>query len=100
MSCVIFEGRRQEITRSWRIQHNELSKLYASPNIIREIKSRRTRWEGNVARKGDKRNANNVWSEKLEGKRQVGRPKRRWKDNIRTDLRIKGWKVVECSHLA
>jgi hypothetical protein len=60
--------------------------LYSSPSIIRIIKSMRVRWAGHVARIGAKRNAYRVLVGKPEGKRQLGRPKRRWVDNIRMDL--------------
>jgi hypothetical protein len=56
--------------------------LYSSPIIIRIIKSRRMRWTGHVARMGEKRNAYRL----LVGKRPLGRPRRRWVDNIRMDL--------------
>jgi hypothetical protein len=54
----IFGSKRDEVTGDWRKLHNEeLHNLYSSPSIIRIIKSRRTRWAGHVARRGDKRNA-------------------------------------------
>jgi hypothetical protein len=72
--------------------HNEaLHNLYSSPSIIRVIKSRRMRWAGHVARMGEKRNAYKVLMGKPEGKRPLGRPRRRWDDNIRMDLREIGW---------
>jgi hypothetical protein len=68
--------------------HNEeLCDLYSSPNIIRIIKSKRMRWAGLVARMGEKRNAYRLLVGKSDGKRPQGRPKRRWMDNIRMDLR-------------
>jgi hypothetical protein len=60
--------------------------IYLSPSIIRIIKSRRMRWVGQVARMGEKRNAYRLLVGKPEGKRQLGRPRRRWVDNIRMDL--------------
>jgi hypothetical protein len=57
--------------------------LYSSPSIIRTIKSRRMRWAGHVARMGEKRNAYRLLLGKPEGKRLLGRPRRRWVDNIR-----------------
>jgi hypothetical protein len=60
--------------------------LYSKPSIIRIIKSRRMRWAGHVARLGEKRNAYRILVGKPEGKRPLGRPRRRWVDNIRIDL--------------
>jgi hypothetical protein len=58
--------------------------LYSSPSIIRTIKSRRMRLTGHVARMGAKRNAYRILVGKLDGKRPLGRPRRRWVDNIVT----------------
>jgi hypothetical protein len=69
--------------------------LYSSPSIIRIIKSRRMRWAGLVARMGEKRNAYRILVGKPEGKRPLGRPKRRWVNNIKMDLREIGWDGVE-----
>jgi hypothetical protein len=60
--------------------------LYSSPNIIRKIKSRRMRWTGHVARMGEKRNAYRLLVGKPEGERPLGRPRRRWVNNISMDL--------------
>jgi hypothetical protein len=60
--------------------------LYSSSSIIRIIKSRRIKWAGHVARMGEKRNAYRLLVGKSEGKRPLGRPRRRWMDNIRMDL--------------
>jgi hypothetical protein len=75
----------------WRVNgkklHNkELHDLYSSPSIIRIIKSRRIRMAGHVVRLGEKRKAYRLLVENPEGKRQLGRPRRRWVDNIRMDL--------------
>jgi hypothetical protein len=70
---------------------SELHNLYSSPSIIRMIKSRRMRWAGHVARMGEKRNAFRVLVGKPEGKRPLGRPRRRWVDNIKMDLREIEW---------
>jgi hypothetical protein len=71
----------------WRKLHNKgLHDFYSSPSIIRIIKSRRMRWVGHVARMGEKRNAYRLLVGKPEGKRPLGRPRRRWVDNIRMDL--------------
>ena len=64
--------------------------LYSSPNIVRVIKSRRMRWAGHVARMGEERGAYRVLVEKPEGKRLLGRSRRRWVDNIRMDLQEVG----------
>jgi hypothetical protein len=68
-----------------RLHNEELHNVYASPDIIRVIKSRRMRWVGRVARMGNTRNSYKILIEKHERKRPLGRP-RRWEDNIRMDL--------------
>jgi hypothetical protein len=74
----IFGPKRDEVTGEWRKLHNkELHYLYSSPSIIRIIKSRRMRWAGHVARMGEKRNAYRLLVRKPEGKRPLGRPRRR-----------------------
>jgi hypothetical protein len=74
----IFGLKRDEVTGEGRKLHNEeLRDLYSSPNIIRIIKSRRMRWAGHVARMGEKRNAYRLLMGKPEGKRPLGRPRRR-----------------------
>ena len=74
----IFGPKRDEVTREWRKLHNEeLSGLYSSPNIVREIKSIRMRWVGYVARMGDSRAVYRVLVGKPEGKKPLGRPRRR-----------------------
>jgi hypothetical protein len=84
----IFGARRHEVTGDWRKLHNEeLHKLYSSPILIRMIKPRRIRWAGYVARMGETRNAHRILVEKTERKRPLGRPRRRWVDNIKMDLR-------------
>ena len=71
--------------------HNaELHALYSSPNIIKSLKSRRLRWAGHVARMEQSRNAYRVIVGKPEGKRPLGRPRRRWEDNIRMHFREVG----------
>ena len=87
----IFGPRRDEVTEEWRRMHNEeLNDLYSSPNIVRVIISRRMRWAGHVARMGEERGACRVLVGKREGRRQLGRPRRRWMDNIRMDLQEVG----------
>jgi hypothetical protein len=80
------------VTGGWRKLHNEeLHNLYSSPIIIRMIKSRKMRWAGHVARMGETRNAYRILVGYPEGKRPLGRPKRRWIHNIKMDLREIGW---------
>ena len=64
--------------------------MYSSPNIIRSLKSRRLRRAGHVARMEQSRNAYRVLVGKSEGKRPLGRPRRRWEGNIKMDLREVG----------
>ena len=79
----IFGPKRDELTGAWRKLHNEeLKGLYSSPNIGRVIKSRRIRWAGHVTRMGEGRGVYRVLEGKPEGKRPLGRPRRRWEDNI------------------
>ena len=83
-----------EVTREWRKLHNgEPKYLYSSPSIVRVIKSRRMRWVGHVARMGERRGAFRVLVGKPEGKRPLGRPRRRWEDNIRMDPQEVGWGI-------
>jgi hypothetical protein len=92
----IFGPKRDEVTGEWRKLHNkELHDLYFSPSIIRIIKSRRMRWAGHVARMGEKRNAYRLLVGTPERKRLLGRPRRRWVDNIRMDLGEVGWGDVD-----
>ena len=80
--------------------HNEeLNDLYSSPNIVWVIKSRRMRWAGHVARMGE-RGAYRVLVGKPEGKRPLGRPRRRWVNNIRMDLEQVGCGYVDWIGLA
>jgi hypothetical protein len=81
--------------------HNEeLNGFYSSPNVVRVIKSRRTRWAGHVARMGEERGECRVLVGKPEGKRPVGRPRRRRVDNIRMDLQEVGWGYMDWIGLA
>jgi hypothetical protein len=95
----LFGRKRDEVTGDWRKLHNEeLHNLYSSPN--RMIKSRRMRWAGHVARMGEKKNAYRILVGKPEGKRQLGRPRRRWVCNIKIDLREIGWDGMDWIDLA
>jgi hypothetical protein len=87
-------------TRSRKIMLIELRDLYSSPSKIRIIKSRRMRWAGHVARMGVKRNAYRLLVGRPEGKRPLGRPRRRWVDNIKMDLGEVGWGDVDWIGLA
>jgi hypothetical protein len=80
------------VTGEWRRLHNEeLNDLYSSPNIIRVIKSIRMRWAEHIARMGEKRGAYRILVGRPEGRRPLGRPRRRSEDNIKMDLREVGW---------
>ena len=83
----IFGPERNGVTGEWRKLHNEeLNSLYSSANIVRVIKSRIMRWAGHVAHMEEGRVVNKVLVGKPEGKRPLGRPRRRWEDNIKMDL--------------
>jgi hypothetical protein len=80
-------GPKREEEGSWRKLHNdELHSLYSLPNIVKVIKSRRMRWVGHVARMGEGRGADRVLVGRPEGKRPLGRARRRWEDNIKLDI--------------
>ena len=97
----IFGPRRDEVTGEWMRLHNEeLNDLYSSPNIVRVIKSRRMRWAGHVARMGEERGVYRVLVGKPEGRRPLGRPRRRWADNIRTALQEVGCMYMDWIGLA
>jgi hypothetical protein len=83
----IFGPKRDEVIGGWGKLHEKLHNLYSSRSIIRMIKLRCIRWAGHVARMGEKRNAYRILVGKPEEKRPLGRPRRRWADNIKTDLR-------------
>jgi hypothetical protein len=92
----IFGPKRDEVTGEWRKLHNEeLHISYSSSDIIRQIKSRIMRWAGHVARMGEERKVYKVLVGKPEGNRSLVRPRRRWEDGIRMDLREIGWGSVE-----
>jgi len=81
--------------REWSRLHNEeLNDVYRSPNIVRVIKSRRMRWAGHVARMGEETGVYMVLVGRPEGRIPLGRPRRRWVDNIRMDL-----KEVGCGYM-
>jgi hypothetical protein len=95
-----FGPEREEVTGGWRRLHcEELRNLYASPNIIRAIKSRKITWAGLVERMRNMRNAYNILFGKREGKRPLGKPRRKWEDNIRMDLRKIEWESADWINL-
>ena len=80
------------MTGEWRgLRNEELNDLYCSPNVVRVIKWRRMRWAGHVACMGGERGVYRVLVGKPEGKRPLGRPRRRWVDIIRMDLQEVDW---------
>ena len=87
----VFGPKRDEVTGEWRKLHNEeLNDLYSLPNIVRVVKSSRMRWAWHVARMGEDRGVHRLLVGKPEGKRPLGRPRRRWEDNIKMDLQEVG----------
>ena len=96
----VFGPKRDEVTGEWRKLHNEeLNDLYSLPNIVRVVKSRRMRWSEHVARMGEDRGVHRVLVVKPEGKSSLGRPRRKWEDNIKMDFRKVGggrgdWKAL------
>jgi hypothetical protein len=76
------------------LHNDELHNLYSSPNIVRAIKLRRMRWVGHVARMGEGRGVYRILVEMPEGKRPLGRRRRRWEDIIKMDLRERGIDVA------
>jgi len=87
----IFGPKRDEVTVEWRkLRNEELNDVYCSLNIVRVIKSRRMRWVRHVARIGERRGVYRVLVGKPEGKRPLGRPRRRWEDGIKVDLQEVG----------
>jgi hypothetical protein len=97
----IFGPKREEVVGEWRRLHNEeLHNLYTSPYVIRVINSRRIIWAEHVARMGEMRNEYNILVEKTEGKRPLGRPRRKWENDIRMGLREIVWEGVDWKHLA
>jgi len=97
----IFGPRKDEVTGEWRRLHNEeLNDLYSSPSIVRVIKWRRMRWAGHVARMGEERGVYGILLGKLEGRRPLGRPRRKWVDNIMMDLQEVGCGYLDWIGLA
>jgi hypothetical protein len=97
----IFRPKRDEVTRKWRkLRNEELNDLYSSPSNVRVIKSIRMCWAGHVARVGERRGVYRDFVGKPEGKRPLGRLRRRWKDNITLDLQELGCGGMDLIELA
>jgi len=97
----IFRPKKDEVTGEWKRLYNEkLNDRYCSPNILRVIKSRRIRWVGHVAHMGEGRRVYRILVGKPEGKRPLGRPRRRWEDNTKMDLQEAGCEGMEWIELA
>jgi hypothetical protein len=89
--CKIF--RIILLTKYVLICNKDLYALYSSPNIIRVIKPRELRWAGHVSQMGASRGAYRILVGNPEGRRSLGRPRRRWVDNIKMHLRDVGWRA-------
>jgi hypothetical protein len=97
----IFGPKRDEVTGGWRKLHNEeLHGLYSSPDTVRVIKARSMKWVGHVAHMEEVGGAYNILVGRPEGRRPLGRPRRRWEDNIKMDLWEIGFEDVDWVHLA
>jgi hypothetical protein len=98
---IIFPNNLETSTGEWRKLHNEkLHDLYSSSTTLRVIKSRKMRWAGHVTRKGEGRGIHRVLVGKPEGKRPMGKPIRRWEDNIKMDLQVLGCEGMHWIELA
>ena len=99
--CLVRSKFLDKVTGEWRkLHYEELSDLYSLLNIVRVVKSRRMRWAGHVARMGQGRGVHRVLVGKPEGKRPLGRPRRRWGDNIKMDLQEVGGGCKDWMELA
>jgi hypothetical protein len=97
----IFEPKKDEVTGGWRKLHNEeLHGLYSLPGIVRVIRAKRMRWAGHVECMGEVRGAYNILVGRPKGRRPLGRPRLRWEDNIKMDLREIRFGDVDWIHLA
>jgi len=97
----MFGPKRDEVIGEWRKLHNEeLNDLYSSSNSVRVMKSRRMRWTGHVARMGETRGVHRVLVGKPEGKRTLGRPRRRQEDNIKMNVQEVGCGGMDWIELA
>jgi hypothetical protein len=87
----VFGPKRDKVTGEWRKLYNEeLNDLYSLPNIVRVVKSKQMRWARHVERMGEDKGVHRVLVGKPERKRPLGRPRRRWEDNIKMDLQEVG----------
>ena len=101
MLRLVFGPKRDEVTGEWRKLYNgKFSDLYSLLNVVRVVKLRRMRWAGHVARMGEGRGVHRVVVGKPEGKRPLGRPRRRWEDNIKMDLQEVGGSCGDWMELA
>jgi hypothetical protein len=83
----------------WKLHSGELHNLYASPDIVKQIKSSRMRWAGHMAHMAEGKNMYRVLVGKPEQKRPLEKPRHRWEDGIKMDLREIGWRGVGWIHL-
>jgi hypothetical protein len=97
---TIFEKIREGKGERRKLHNEKLNDLYSLPNILRMVKSRRMRWAWYVARMGEDRGVHRVLVGKPEGKMSLGKPRRRWKDNIKMDLQEVGGGRVDWMELA
>ena len=89
------------MTGEWRKLHSEeLNDLYCAPCVVRVIKSGRMRWTGHVARMGESEGVYTVFVGTLEGKKPLGKPRRRWEDNAKMDLKEVGYEGMDWIELA
>jgi hypothetical protein len=95
-----YHTKRDEVTREWRNLRNELNDLYCSPNIVRVIKSRRMGWVEHVARMGEGRGLYRVLVGKPEGKKPLGKPRRRWEDDSKVAVHEVGCQGMDLIELA
>jgi hypothetical protein len=97
---IIFGPKRHGVTGEWREMHSEeLYNLYSSPDIIWQVKSRRMRCAGHVARTGEEIKVYKVLVGKPVGRRPLGRPRHRWEDGVRMDIGVTGlgvWIELDC----
>jgi hypothetical protein len=97
----VFGPKKDDVTGEWRKLHNEeLNELYFLRNIVREVKSRRMRWAGHVARMVEDTGVHRVLVRNPEGKSPLGRPRCRWEDNIKMDLQEAGGDCGDWMELA
>jgi hypothetical protein len=98
--AALFGPKRGKVTGEWRKLHNEeLNDLYSSPTIV-QVKSRRMRWVGHVACMVERRGVCRVLVGKPEGERPLGRPRHRWEDNIKVDIKEVGCGGMDWIELA